>query len=175
MTLRSHGGRDNLLSLSLSLSLEFGSPLGHAGRSSSHPGPAEAQAELVLPAAYLLVVRPPGHTDALSNPVAFMLHLVNSSSSSSKGVQQWNILSATWLTGQAWCWDIPAFDYRSALLSVTVHASGFPFSSYNLWFSHGTFPVTQWSCPPLQSNFSSPCASLPAGCITPKSSQSMCF
>jgi len=55
------------------------------------PGPAEAPlpAELVLPAACSVVVRPPGHTDALSHTVAFILHLVNSSSS--RDFQQWKI------------------------------------------------------------------------------------
>lgn len=91
-------------------------------------------AQLVLPSACLLVVRPPGHTDALSSLVAFMLHLVNSSSGSRRDFH-WSIIVChtsvlNWVTGQTGCCDIPAFDYHSALCndtSVTVHVSGFPF------------------------------------------------
>lgn len=80
-------------------------------------------AQLVLLSACLLVVRPVGHIDALSNLAAFMLNLVNSSSGSRKDFQ-WSIFVCHMpLTGQTGR-DIPAFDYNSDLsndVAATVH------------------------------------------------------
>lgn len=103
-------------------------------------------AQLVLLSACLLVVRPVGHIDALSNLAAFMLNLVNSSSGSRKDFQ-WSIFVCHMLlTGQTGCCDIPAFDDHSALcndVAAIVHVSGFPFLTSNPLFSLRTFPVTQ--------------------------------
>lgn len=103
-------------------------------------------AQLVLLSACLLVVRPVGHIDALSNLAAFLLNLLNSSGGSRKDFQ-WSIFVCHMsLTGQSGCCDIPAFDYHSAHsndVAATVHVSGFPFLTSSARFSHGTFPVTQ--------------------------------
>lgn len=73
----------------------------------------------------------PRCTDALSNTVAFILRLGNSSSSS-RDFQQWDIIVChmsilNWLTGprcQTGCWDIPGFDYCCGLkFSVCNDAS----------------------------------------------------
>lgn len=162
------------------LPLVLGSPQGRARRGPCHLAHA---ARGVQAARCLLFCgeRLPGHTDALSNTEAVILHLVNRSSS--RDFQQWNIIVChmsvrNWLTGQTGCWDIPAFDYRSALWSLFCLS---PSTSLGFHFCLTTFDfligLSQWpSDLVLHYNQFFPPKCIPAcmrlslsgGCITPK-------